>query len=194
MLVTDNKLIADHARLLREHGMTRSALDREKAASWYYDVIDIGYNYRLSEAQAALGISQLKRVTEINQNRINAANYYTERLEKTRGIIAPYQASERNHVFHLYVVKVVEKKFGLDREKLFSLLTKNGIGLSVHYTPLHLMTFYKNNFKYKLGDFPVAERLYKEILSLPIFPTITKTQQNYVTKHIMGSRRKVESV
>jgi len=181
---TNNEQIAKKIEVLREHGMTRSAFNREKTATWYYDVVDLGYNYRLNEVQAALGIAQLKRIDEINKKRIAAAHYYTQKLQKIKGIIPPYEAKDRTHVYHLYAIRVTEQKHGRNRDELYKKLSSKGIGLSVHYTPLHLLTFYKKTLHYKTGDFPTAEKISKQILSLPIYPTITKTQIDCVTKKI----------
>jgi dTDP-4-amino-4,6-dideoxygalactose transaminase len=184
MLTTNEEQIAKKAKLLREHGMTRSALDREKGAEWYYDVADLGYNYRLTEVQAALGISQLKRVEDGIKKRVELAHYYTTKLSKIKGIITPYEAKNRTHVYHLYVIKVLKEKFGLSRDELFTKLSSKGIGLSVHYTPLHFMTLYKKMGTYHTGSFPNAEEAYKEVLSLPLFPTMTRNQINYVVNSI----------
>jgi len=180
MITTNDDNLAYKIRLLRGHGMTKAALDREKETEWYYDVTDLGYNYRLNEVQAALGISQLKRIKDINARRIKAAHYYTEKIKKIDGIIQPTEEKDRMHVYHLYVVRVMKDRFGINRDELFEKLSKKGVGLSVHYTPLHLLTFYKETLKYRIGEFPVAERLYKEVLSLPLFPAITKDQIDYV--------------
>jgi len=180
MVTTDDEDTARKIRILREHGMTKTAADRERETAWYYDVVDLGYNYRLSEAQAALGISQLKRIEDINKRRIEAARYYTDKLKKKGGIISPYAKKDRTHLYHLYVIRVIEEKFGINRDALFKKLSKKGIGLSVHYTPLHLFTFYKRILGDKLGEFPVVERVYREVLSLPIFPTMTRNQMDRV--------------
>lgn len=183
MVTTNDEKIAEQAKILREHGMTKSAFEREKKATWYYNVVCLGYNYRLNEVQAALGISQLKRVEEINKKRIEAAHYYTQKLKETNGIIPPYEAKDRTHVYHLYVIRVTER-YGIDRDELYNRLSAKGIELSVHYTPLHLLTFYKRKFGSKKGDFPIAEKISKEILSLPLFPLISKAQIHYVVKEI----------
>ena len=183
MVTTNDEKIAEQTKILREHGMTKSAFEREKKATWYYDVVDLGYNYRLNEVQAALGISQLKRVDEINRKRIEAAHYYTQKLKEIDGIIPPYEANDRTHIYHLYVIRVTEK-YGIDRDELYRRLSVKGIGLSVHYTPLHLLTFYKKKLGYRVGDFPTAEKISKEILSLPLFPTISKAQIDYVIEEI----------
>jgi len=162
---------------------------REKEITWYYDVVDLGYNYRLNEIQAALGISQLKRTDTINDKRIKAARYYTKKLKDIEGIITPYEAEDRTHVYHLYVIRVLKEKFGIDRDELFKRLATRGIGTSVHYTPLHLLTFYREKLGYKNQSFPVAERLYEEILSLPIFPTISRAQTNYTVQEIAKNKK-----
>jgi len=100
-----------------------------------------------------------------------------------KGVVTPY-ATEESHVFHLYVIKVLRKEYGLSRDELFQHLTKKGIGLSVHYTPLHLLKYYRETLGCKPGEFPVAEQVYQEVLSLPLFPTITKKQIDCVSSKI----------
>jgi dTDP-4-amino-4,6-dideoxygalactose transaminase len=193
MFVTNDEDLAKRAKILREHGMTRSAVDREKGAAWYYDILDLGYNYRLNEVQAALGTSQLKRLSDINRLRVNVAHRYTDRLQEIDGIITPFEAEGRTHSYHLYVIRVLEKEFGISRNKLFLQLSKRKIGLSVHYTPLHLLTFYRNLLHHSIGDFPVAEKIYNEILSLPIFPTMTEDQIKQVVTEIKLARERAQS-
>lgn len=184
MLTTNEKRIAKRARLLREHGMTTGALEREKRADWHYDVTVLGYNYRLNEVQAALGTSQLKRVEEGIERRVKAAGHYTRKLSEIDGVVSPYEARNRTHVYHLYVIKILKEKYGLDRDELFKRLSAKGIGLSVHYTPLHFTTFYRKKMGCTTGSFPNAESAYKNVLSLPIFPTINTSQIDYVVKSI----------
>jgi len=190
-VTTNDEKVAKKIELLREHGMTTGAFAREETATWYYDVVDLGYNYRLSEVQASLGISQLKRVKEINKRRIEAAHYYTHKLKEIDGIIPPYEAKDRTHEYHLYVIRVTDR-YGINRNELYERLSSKGIGLSVHYTPLHLLTFYKKKLHCKKGDFPIAEEISKEILSLPLFPKISKAQMDFVVKEISRSKMKVQ--
>jgi len=189
MITTNNKKLAERIRILREHGMSRTALARESNITWYYDVVDLGYNYRLSEAQAALGISQMKRIAEGIKKRIQAANYYSKKLSQHAfsGITPPYRATNRSHIFHLYTIKIKKDVAGITRNELFKKLSENGIQSSVHYTPLHLMSFYKQFLDEKLSSFPIAERIYKEILSLPIFPALTRNSVAYITTKIKES-------
>jgi len=186
MLTTNEEWIAKKAKLLREHGMTRNASEREKRADWHYDITDLGYNYRLNEVQAALGISQMKRVKDGIEKRVKAANYYTRKLSEIEGIVTPYEAKNRTHVYHLYVVKALDEKCGLSRDELFTELSSRGIGLSVHYTPLHLMTFYKRTIGFTSGSFPNAEEAYEKVLSLPLYPTISRDQIDYVINSIQN--------
>ncbi|MEM3765628.1 MAG: DegT/DnrJ/EryC1/StrS family aminotransferase [Candidatus Bathyarchaeia archaeon] len=185
MVTTNDEKLAAKLRILREHGMSKTALAREISATWYYDVEDLGYNYRLNEVQAALGISQLKRISKGIRRRIRLAHYYTKKLNNmTRGIITPNQASDRTHIFHLYVIRVKENIAGINRDTLFSKLRENGIETSVHYTPLHLMSFYRKMLKTRLGTLPVTERVYKEVLSLPLYPTMTRKDVDFITETI----------
>ncbi|MFX1537423.1 MAG: DegT/DnrJ/EryC1/StrS family aminotransferase, partial [Promethearchaeota archaeon] len=187
MITTNDKRFADRARLMRSHGMTKTAYDREKKYAWYYDVTELGYNYRMNEVEASIGISQLKKLDQMNEQRQEKAKYLTEKLSHIKGIIPPHEAENRNHIFHLYVIRVLADSFGINRDRLFEKLSKEGIGLSLHYTPLHLLSFYKSKYGYKKGDFPVAERLYNEILSLPVYPQISEEQLDFVIEQIASN-------
>ena len=184
-ITTDDIEVARKARLLREHGMTKTAWNREQETTWLYDVTDLGYNYRLNDVQASLGMSQLSRIEEINRRRVRAAHEYNRNLEGIAGIRTPYVCENRSHVYHLYVVRIIEQEFGVKRDELFRRLSARGVGLGVHYTPLHLLSYYQKILGYKAGSFPVSERIYNEILSLPLFPTMTRKQISYVTDSLL---------
>jgi dTDP-4-amino-4,6-dideoxygalactose transaminase len=185
MITTNDKMIARKLRMLREHCMSRTAIDRESRASWHYDVTDLGYNYRLGEIQAALGISQLKRVRQGILKRVRLAHHYKKKLAQygLQGIIPPYEAQNRSHIFHLFVVRVKKETAGITRDALFEKLSKSGIGLSVHYPPLHKMSFYKQfvNDKFR---FPVAEEICAEIMSLPLYPGMKDEDVDFVLTRI----------
>jgi perosamine synthetase len=184
MITTNDEKLDKKLRLLREHGMSRNAIERESGATWYYDVIDLGYNYRLTDPQAALGASQLKRIEDGIRRRIRVADYYDKELCKTNSDLAvPYRAPNRSHIFHLYTLKVPNSKAGVVRNELFNKLSKAGIQSSVHYTPLHLMSFYKQFLK-KSDTFPVAEKIHNQIISLPLYPTLTKKEVLQITGEI----------
>jgi dTDP-4-amino-4,6-dideoxygalactose transaminase len=189
MVTTDDEGIAKRLRLLREHGMSRTAIDRESTATWFYDVIDLGYNYRLTEPQAAMGIVQMKKIEEGIRRRTAISRYYTSKFtdHSRKGIIAPFVGKNRTHIFHLYTVLVQKKESGITRNELFEKLTKNGIQPSVLYTPLHLMSFYRQFLKKDKSAFPVSERVYDEILSLPIYPTMGKRERSEVASRVLES-------
>lgn len=189
MITTNDDEIARKARLLTSHCMTNTASERETLGRWSYDVIDLGYNYRMTEPQAALGISQLRRVDEMNNKRVIAAHEYDRELEDIQGVHVNEIGKNRTHVYHLYVVRIVEQQYGMSRDDLFKRLCGRGIGLSVHYTPLHLLSYYRQKLGYSCGAFPVAERAYREVLSLPIFPKITKEQIHFVAESMRGFSR-----
>ena len=185
MVTTNDEKIDKKLRLLREHGMSRTALERESSTSWFYDIVDLGYNYRLTEPQAALGIAQLKRIDDGIRRRIHAAGYYTKQLgNRDSGIVTPYTVPNRSHIFHLYTIKIQKNSLGITRDEVFKRLSDSGIQSSVLYTPLHLMSFYKQFLNEKSKPFPVAEKIYKEILSLPLFPTLTKKNVSLVATKI----------
>ena len=183
MITTDDELVARKCALRRSHCMTKDAFDREKL-SWYYDVVDLGYNYRLNDVQAAIGISQLKRLNNMNDDKRKNAQYLTSKLKDVAGIITPFEANNRYHPYHLYVIRVIKSDFGIDRNELYLRLSEKGIGLSVHYTPLHLLSFYRKTLGYEKGDFPVAEELYDQILSLPMYPQLKKEQMDFIIQQI----------
>jgi perosamine synthetase len=183
MITTDDERLDAKLRLLREHAMNRTALERELSTTWQYDVIDLGYNYRLTEAQAALGMSQLERIEAGIKRRIKRAGYYTERLSKL-GVITPQRAQNRSHNYHLYTVRIPKNSRGKTRNHVYKRLMDSKIQSSVHYTPLHLMSFYRKFSKGASNHFPVAEKIYQEILSLPLYPTLTKREIVEVTTKI----------
>lgn len=190
MVTTNDKELADYVRLLRSHGMTKEAWERQESASWKYDVVELGYNYRLTEIQSALGISQLSRIDQMNAKRAEVAKYYTERLSGVKGIITPKLADNRTTSYHLYIIRVIEKEFGMSRDQLFTELANKGIECSVHYTPLHLMSYYSKKYGCKYGDCPIAEKVYDEVLSLPLFPKLIREQQDYVIDKIKELSKK----
>ncbi len=185
MVTTDDERIDKRLRVLREHGMDRNALERESSSHWSYDVVDLGYNYRLPEALAALGIAQMKRIDQGIKRRIRAASCYTKLLSKRSiGVITPYSAENRSHIFHLYTIRIKKNLRGMSRNEVFNRLRASGIQSSVHYTPLHLMSFYSQFLSQRSRRFPVAEKVFEEILSLPLYPTLSYRDVKRVTSEI----------
>jgi len=183
MITTSNSKINKKTKLLRSQGMSIQAKDRETKAKWQYDIIDLGYNYRLDEIRASLGVSQFNRINQTTQMRIKIAKKYDEFIKKIKGLSIPKTKSDRNHIYHLYTIKV-EKDYHLTRDGLFKKLSKKGIGTSVNYYPLHLMTLYKKNYKVSQKKFSNSNKLKDKVLCLPIFPGMTEKQVEYVVSNI----------
>ena len=184
MVITNSKKISETIKTLRNHGITKSYQDRfTKGKPWEYDVSIPGYNYRLDEIRAALGISQLKRITQNNLKRKKAALYYNSKLKNIKSIITPKILKDEDHACHLYVLRF-KKQGKFSRDDLFTKLLKNGIRSSVHYKPLHTFTAYKKNAKI-FDDLINSKQIYKEIISLPLYPQITLKQQDLVLKNLV---------
>jgi len=175
MLVTSNKKVQKRALFMRNHCQTKTPT--EKAADWHYDVTDLGFNFRMSEIEAAIGLTQIKKLDLITKYRRELAGKYKKALEEIEGIKMLHDPGDRlcHGVFHLLEVKV-EKPYPLTRDELYSHLRKRGIITGVHYIPLHNFSYYRRTTKYKKGDFPCAEALFSKILSLPMFPFMTEQE------------------
>ena len=179
MVITNSKKISDGIKSLRNHGITKSLQDRfTKGKPWEYDIIVPGYNYRLDEIRAALGISQLERINKNNFKRKQAFLYYNSKLKNKDSIITPKISKNTTHSCHLYVLRIQKNK-KLSRNNMFQKLLKNGVRSSVHYKPLHQFTAYKKNAKV-LVKLTNSKKIFEEIISLPLYPQITKKQQNLV--------------
>ena len=185
MISTNNSKLSHKVNLLRSHALNKLPPEREKQGAWKYDVVDLGYNYRLDEIHAALGSSQLNRISTINKKRLSIAKQYNQKLKNLKGIKIPKVKEDRNHIYHLYTIKI-ENDFHLTRDLLFQKLFKKGIGTSVQYIPLHDMKYYKKKYK-KIGSFPNADYIKDKILCLPIYPNMSLNQVNYVIEQIKNS-------
>lgn len=182
VVTTNSQKIAKKIASLRNHGITKTLIQRDKADKpWKYDVSHFGYNFRLDEVRATLGISQLDRFSEIIKRRVKAALYYNKGLLEIKGIEnLPYKYTS-NHAYHLYIIRI-KKQYGLSRDKLHEKLFKSGIKTTVHYKPLHTFSIFKKEYRHK--DFPNTMKAFKECLTLPLFPTITRKQQDYVLSNL----------
>lgn len=162
----------------RTHGITKDpALLEKNDGGWYYEMQDLGFNYRLTDFQAALGVTQLERADKGLERRQEIARKYDEAFAGVKDIKTPGRAGDIFHAFHLYIIQVP------DRKGLYDFLHENGIYAQVHYVPLHLMPYYRQ-LGNKEGDLPVVEEYYKHCLSLPMFPTLTDEEQDYVIKKV----------
>jgi len=183
MVITNDEKIADFIQLARNHGMSRSLMSRYSSGKpWEYDIKDIGYNYRLDEIRSTLGISQLQKLTILNKKRLTAFLYYNKGLKNIPGLIVPNEKNFRDNSCHLYIIRITADA-KISRDRLFYGLQKKGIGSSVHYKPLHKFTLFRKK-GISRNSLSVSKRIYKEILSLPMYPQLTRHSQDYVIKSI----------
>jgi perosamine synthetase len=173
MITTDDPELASRMRIFRNHGITTDRRQREREESWVYEMADLGYNYRLTDIQCALGLSQLKKLPAWVVRRQEIARMYDRAFSSMDRISPLAVRPDISHAYHLYVVRVNAEGLRWDRGHLFKALRAEGIGVNVHYIPVHLHPFYRNRFGTGPGLCPVAESVYREILSLPIFPRMT---------------------
>lgn len=178
MITTNDEKLFQRLLLLRTHGITKDpSLLHENHGGWYYEMQELGYNYRLTDFQAALGASQLKKASEGLEKRRHIARIYDEAFSNTE-ILALTPDPNKGHAYHLYVIKVERRK------DLYDHLRAKNIFSQVHYIPVHLLPYYKS-LGYKKGDFPVAENYYDHCLSLPMYPTLTEKEQEFVIDSVL---------
>lgn len=183
MIITNNKKIANYARLIRNHGLTRTLMSRYSSGKpWEYDIKNVGYNYRLDELRSTLGLSQLKKLKILNKKRLNIFRHYNSKLNDIPGLILPYENNNSKNSCHLYVIRVT-RDAKMTRNQLFKHLSKNGIGSTVHYKPLHEFSLFKKNAIHR-DQLKSSKAIYNEILSLPMYPQLSQVNQNYIIKHI----------
>ncbi|MCU4482536.1 UDP-4-amino-4,6-dideoxy-N-acetyl-beta-L-altrosamine transaminase [Acinetobacter ursingii] len=181
MALTNNEALAQRIDLLRSHGVTRSPelMTKPTEGSWYYQQVELGYNYRMTELQAALGVTQLTRLESFVAKRHEIAKKYNELL-KDLPLIIPYQLLETYSGLHLYVIRLKLDKLNKSRKEIFEALREKGIGVNVHYIPVHTQPYYQQHLGFKQGDFPEAEAYYESAISLPMYPDLTDSQIIYV--------------
>jgi len=180
IVVTDNADFANRMRRFRNHGIQTDYRQRAEAGTWFYEMVDLGYNYRLTDIQCALGLSQLRKLGGWIERRREIAKMYDEGFRAQSCVKALKVSEDVFHVYHLYVVQFSIDKLKLSKSQIFSSLRNAGIGVNVHYIPVHLHEYYKVNFGTSLGLCPVAESAYERILSLPIFPGMSSDDVNRV--------------
>lgn len=180
MITTDEPNLAERMRIFRNHGITTGHRQREAQGSWFYEMMELGYNYRITDFQCALGMSQLKKLPKWIKRRHEIAHRYDEAFSILPRIKPLYVRSIAFHAYHLYVVRLNLEGTNLNRGMVFKQLRENGVGVNVHYIPVHLHPFYRAHLKTHPGLCPVAEQAYEEIISLPTYPTLSDAEQNYV--------------
>ncbi len=181
MVSTNDSNAARRMRSFRNHGLTKDSHEREQAGSWLYEMVDLGYNYRLTDLQCALGMSQLRKLTAWVRRRREIARRYDTAFGKMTTVHPLGTRRDVSHAYHLYIIQLDLTQLHTTREKVFTALRDLGIGVNVHYIPVHLHPFYRKRFGTGPGMCPVVESAYEHILSIPIFPRMTDNDVNAVT-------------
>lgn len=187
MLVTDQEEIANKARMLVTHGMSRNAWSRyAKGGSWMYDIEEPGYKYNMFDLIAALGLKQLERLNIMQLRREAIASRYQEAFSALEGIELPKTSSfTTTHSWHLFMIKISDT-LQITRDQFIEELGNRQIGTSVHFIPVHLMSAYRKRYGYARGDYPQAEKWFDQILSLPLYSAMTDEQVERVIEAVTG--------
>lgn len=186
MMLTNNEGLANTMRRLRSHGITRNeghmdkTFDKASDGAWYYQQIELGFNYRMTDIQAALGVNQMTRLDEFVEQRHKIAAQYDELLSSLP-VILPYRSEASHSSLHLYVIKLELEQISKTRKEVFESLRNAGIGVNVHYIPVHIQPYYQS-LGFKKGDFPNCETYYEAAISLPLYTDLTQSQQDQVAK------------
>jgi perosamine synthetase len=173
MVTTDNSEWAERMRRFRSHGITSTHHERAEEGSWYYEVANPGRNYRLTDFQCALGMSQLEKLPEWVERRREIAGMYDEAFAQMRAVDPVKQRGDSTCAYHLYVIQLELDRLRVGRKQVFDALRAEGIGVNVHYIPVHYHPYYRENLGTEEGLCPRAEAAYERILTLPVFPRMT---------------------
>jgi len=186
MVLTNDKELHEKLLLYRSHGITRDTklMTRPVDGPWYYQQIELGFNYRMTDMQAALGYSQMQKVDEFVSRRRYLAKRYDELLKNINNIQLPDQNEDTDSSWHLYVVRVDFSKISKTKQQIFAEMKDRGICLNLHYIPVHTQPYYKN-MRFEDGDFPNSEKYYEEAFTLPLYYSLTDEQQDYIVKNLV---------
>jgi dTDP-4-amino-4,6-dideoxygalactose transaminase len=191
MLVTNDVHVADRARVMSLHGISRDAWTRYTAAgSWYYEIEDAGFKYNMTDVAAAIGLVQLDRSEELLEARRRLAAAYTHALQGASAadlLELPEDAPDGSHAWHLYVVRLELDRLGIDRAAVMTALRDQGIGASVHFIPLHLHPYYRRRWSTRPDDLPVARAEYERVISLPIWPGMSAEDVGRVVEALVST-------
>lgn len=184
MVLTNNEKLYEKLILYRSHGITRKSelMENKPDGPWYYEQITLGFNYRMTELQATLGFSQMDRLDEFVAKRRNLVRRYDDLL-KDLPLRLPYQNAEAKSSWHLYVVRLDFSNLNMDKKEFFAKMSDAGINLNLHYIPVHLQPYYKK-LGFKKGDFPVSEKYYDEVFTIPLYYDLSYEQQEHVVNSL----------
>jgi len=191
MITTDDERIADRCRIMALHGISKDAWKRYTAeGSWYYEIVAPGYKYNLTDLAAALGLAQLQKADRMWQDRREIALQYNQALQDIPQFDVPSEYPNRQHAWHLYILKLNLDQMTIDRDQFVQELKTQNIGTSVHYIPLHLHPYYRDLYGYEPDDFPVALGEYERACSLPIYPTMSRQDVDDVIGAVLRVTKK----
>jgi UDP-4-amino-4,6-dideoxy-N-acetyl-beta-L-altrosamine transaminase len=169
MVTTNSSKFAERLRCFRNHGITSDARRRQEEGQWHYEMVELGFNYRLTDIGCALGLSQMPKLSRNLERRRQVAAQYTSAFREMPGIVSPSIRGGVESAWHLYPMRLDLRKFRVGRNEVFRALRAENIGVNVHYIPVHLHPYYRDRFGYKTGEYPVAEDAYARLISLPMF-------------------------
>jgi len=181
MVLTDSREFYQKLRIFREHGIVREGLDK---GAWYYEVRDLGYNFRLTDFQCVLGLSQMDKLDRFIRRRREIAARYDQAFAEIEEIVTPLERENVQAVYHIYVIQLKTERLKADRREIFEALRAENIGVNVHYVPVHLHPYYRRELGCKEGDYPKAERYYERALTLPLFPGMSDEDVGYVIEAV----------
>jgi len=184
MVTTDSGVLARRLRQFRSHGIFSDPNRRARRGTWWYDMTSLGRNYRLSEIACALGRSQLKRLEPIIARRTAIASAYEAAFRELPALRVPVTARDARHAWHLYPVRIIPERSRADRDTVFRALRQAGLGVNVHYRPVHLLAYYRKRFGYRGGECPVAEAAGAQLLTLPLFHGMRDTDVERVIQAV----------
>ena len=169
MVTTDDAKLAETLRRFRNHGISSEARQRHEAGQWFYEMVLLGFNYRLTDIACALGLTQLEKLDANLARRREIAGQYGRAFREEADLMVPTVRAQANPAWHLYPIRVDGARLGANRGKIFAALRAENIGVNVHYVPVHLHPFYRDRFGDRRGEFPRAEQAYEQLISLPMF-------------------------
>ena len=184
MITTENAELAAKMRSFRTHGITTDHKLREEQGTWFYEMVDLGYNYRITDFQCALGMSQLQNLPSRVRRRQDIAKRYHKAFSSLDAVRPVSVREDVSHAYHLFVIRLDLNLLKVNRAEIFQALRAEGIGVHVHYIPVHLHPYYQNNFGTYRGQCPVAERSYEEILTLPLYPMMNDVDVDNVIEAV----------
>jgi dTDP-4-amino-4,6-dideoxygalactose transaminase len=188
MVTTNNPEAAERMRLMRLHGIERDAWKRYRGdGSWFYEVLEAGFKYNLTDFQSAIGLVQLAKCNTMRQARERIAQRYSDAFSSREELVIPTIHQDRSTSWHLYILRLRLDRLIRDRTGFIEALYRRGIACSVHFIPLHLQSYYRRAYGYEPGDFPHAEREYHSCLSLPIYPGMTEMEINHVISEVLNT-------